>query len=158
MVDDITIHGNFHIVVTSIVAYYDEIANGTENLETRHLRIDASDTYMIYLFMVYFFDWTSLSPTPMWLLPSEVAVNTEAQFWNYTATCQQSQSIALMNKYYEVFVFRVNGSMLDLTLMYGYARHGNSDWYGYEGNRLRNLFPVGQMEAKENIVRADVSR
>ena len=130
MTDDITIQGRFHVLVTSLLEFYNENASGYENLKTRHLNIDASGTYIINLFMVYFFDWSSLTPTPMWIFPSEIAVNSTVQFWNYTATCEKSQSIALMKKYYEVFVFHVNGSFLDMTLMYGYGRHGNSDWYG----------------------------
>ncbi|MBD3191318.1 MAG: hypothetical protein GF308_11775 [Candidatus Heimdallarchaeota archaeon] len=130
MIDDTTIHGRFHIIITSVVDYYNETADGTENIENRHLRIDASDTYMIYLIMVYFFDWSGFTPTPMWIAPSDIAVNSTVQFWNYTSTCEKSQSINIMDKYYEVFVFYINGSLLDMTLMYGYARHGDSDWHG----------------------------
>ncbi|MFW9922331.1 MAG: hypothetical protein ACFFDW_03480 [Candidatus Thorarchaeota archaeon] len=130
MLDADEIHGFFHVEVISIIEYYNETASGSENLQTRHLNIDAKNTYVIYLFMVYFFDWTGLTPTPMWIFPEDVALSSSVRFWNYTAVCLESQSISIMDHYYEVFVFRASGTFLTMTLMYGFARNGESGYYG----------------------------
>ena len=131
MSDNNTITGSFHVEINAIIEYYNETAYGTEDIDNRNLTINKEGTYLIDLFMYYFFDWTgNISPTPMWIFPENIAVNESVQFWNYTITCLQSQSIPLMGKYYEVFVFRTKGSFLDMTLMYGFAKNGNSDWYG----------------------------
>lgn len=150
MLDENEIHGYFNVEVVSIIDFYNETASGSENIQTRHLNIDASHTYIINLFMVYFFDWSSLTPTPMWIFPHEIGLGNTVQFWNYTATCYESQPIGLMDKYFEVFVFRAEGDFLDMTLMYAYARHGDSDWYGlviYMSGSFLEPSLGGQMEA-----------
>lgn len=130
MEDNNTIHGIFQVEVVSIIEYYNETADGTENLENRHLVIHAEETYLIDLFMVHFFEWTSLTPTPMWILPHEIAIGANVYFWNYNSTCVQSQSIPFNDKFYEVFVFRTQGEELNMTLMYSYARHISGEWHG----------------------------
>ena len=131
MVNDTVIHGNFYVDVISVIEYYNECADGSENLVNRHLIINADGTYLIYLFMKYFFNWTGpIVPTPMWIQPDEIAIGASVQFWNYTVNCYESHSIALMEKYYEVFIFRVRGPWLDMTLMYSQASHGESGLYG----------------------------
>ncbi|NHJ47635.1 MAG: hypothetical protein FK733_07595 [Asgard group archaeon] len=132
MLNATTIFGSFHVEVLSLIAYYNETAIGTENINTRNLFIDADDTEIIYLFMVYFFEFNDgvTRATPMWIFPEDMQKNRSIEFWNYTATCDQSQSISILDHYYEVFVFRIFGSMLNMTMMYGYAKHGESDWYG----------------------------
>lgn len=126
------IQGSFHVDVITLLEYYNETAFGNENLNTRALYIDAGDTSIIQIFMVYFFEFIddTTKATPMWIFPNDLQVNKTISFWNYTATCSKSQSIAIMDKYYEVFVFRIFGAMVNMTLMYGYGRHGTSDWYG----------------------------
>ena len=160
MLDDTRIHGNFNVEVISIIEYYNESADGSEDLETRHLNIDAADTYIIDLFMVHFFSWEGITPTPMWIFPEDIKVNSTVKFWNYTTTCKTSHSIAFSDQYYEVFVFRTNGSLLDMTLMYGFARHGSSDWYGmlfymsgsfyepYIGSRMEATFKLAETNAE----------
>jgi len=131
MADESKIIGSFHVEINAIIEYYNETAYGTENIDNRNLTINQEGTYLINLFMFYFFDWSgNTTPTPMWIFPENIAVNETVQFWNYTSLCLESRSIPLMGKYYEVFVFRSKGSFLDMTLMYGFARHGNSGWYG----------------------------
>ena len=132
MINETLIYGLFHVEVTSIIKYYNESAIGIENLNTRHLQIDADDTYIIFLFMVYFFEWPEgvVTPTPVWVFPHDIHVNSSVKFWNYTTICSKSQSISIMDKYYEVFVFRQYGTILNMTLMFGYAKHNNSEWYG----------------------------
>jgi hypothetical protein len=128
-----TIYGSFHVDVISLVAYYNETAIGTENLNTRNLYIDAEDTEIIYLFMVYFFAFDENSVTkgtPMWIFPEDLQIGKTIDFWNYSSTCLQSQSIALFDYNYEVFVFRIYGDLVNMTLMYGKAQHGESGWYG----------------------------
>ncbi|NHJ41334.1 MAG: hypothetical protein FK731_14980 [Asgard group archaeon] len=126
------IRGSFHVDVLTLVEYYNETAFGNENLNTRALYIDAGDTSIIQIFMVYFFEFIddTTKATPMWVFPEDLQLNKTIAFWNYTAICSKSQSIAIMDKYYEVFVFRIYGSMVNMTLMYGYGKHGTSDWYG----------------------------
>ncbi|MBN1328082.1 MAG: hypothetical protein JXA54_01300 [Candidatus Heimdallarchaeota archaeon] len=132
MINESAIFGTFHVDVISLIEVYNETAVGSENLNTRHLYIDADNTYIIYIFMVYFFEWLDgiSTPTPMWIFPHDLHVNHTTRFWNYTATCLKSQSISIMDRYYEVFVYRTYGSYLNMTLMYGLARNGNSEWYG----------------------------
>ncbi|MHA1502392.1 MAG: hypothetical protein ACTSSB_11130 [Candidatus Heimdallarchaeota archaeon] len=131
MSDETTIIGSFHVEINAIIEYYNETAWGTEDINNRNLTINQEGTYLINLFMYYFFDWSSnVTPTPMWIFPENIAVNESVQFWNYTSTCLQSKSIPLMGKFYEVFVFRSKGTFLDMTLMYGFARHGDGEWYG----------------------------
>ncbi len=132
LINESAIFGTFHVDVISLIEVYNETAVGSENFNTRHLYIDADDTYIIYIFMVYFFEWLDgiATPTPMWVFPNEMQVNHTTRFWNYTATCSKSQSISIMDKYYEVFVYRTFGTLLNMTLMYGFARNGSSDWYG----------------------------
>lgn len=126
------IFGSFHIEVTSLLEFYNESADGSENLNTRHLYIDSSDTYMIYIFMEYFFIWVEgeVTPTPMWIFPQDLELNRSVKFWNYYGNCSQRQSISIMDKYHEVFVFRVKAIDLNMTLMYGKARNNSTDWYG----------------------------
>ncbi|MEA2071623.1 MAG: hypothetical protein U9O98_10085 [Asgard group archaeon] len=150
MVDSSTIHGTFHVLVESILDYYDERANGTENILNRELEINAMDTYIINLFMVSFFNFTGYSPSPLWILPNEIQVNATTQFWNYTATCEKTHSLNIMNNDYQVFEFRANGTAVELTLMYGFAKHGDSDWYGllfYLGGRFYEPYIGGYMNA-----------
>ncbi|HUU77798.1 MAG TPA: hypothetical protein VMX55_05590 [candidate division Zixibacteria bacterium] len=130
MVDETTIHGIFHVEVVSLIEYYNETADGTENLENRHLVIHAEKTYLIDLFMVHFFKWTSLTPTPMWILPQDIKIGANVHFWNYNSTCFDSQSITLNENFYEVFIYRTQGEELNMTLMYSYARHGLGEWHG----------------------------
>ncbi|HUT79693.1 MAG TPA: hypothetical protein VMZ29_00705 [Candidatus Bathyarchaeia archaeon] len=132
MINETAIFGSFHVDVISLIEVYNETALGSENLNTRHLYIDADDTYIIYLFMVHFFEWPEgiATPTPMWIFPQDLQADRSTRFWNYTATCSKSQSISIMDRYYEVFVYRTYGPSLNMTLMYGLARNGNSEWYG----------------------------
>jgi hypothetical protein len=131
MSDESTIVGSFHVEINAIIEYYNETAFGSENIENRNLTINQEGTYLINLFMYYFFDWTgNVTPTPMWIFPENIAINETVQFWNYATTCIESRSIPLMGQYYEVFVFRSKGSFLDMTLMYGFAKNGDSGWYG----------------------------
>jgi hypothetical protein len=128
MVNATVIHGFFHVMVSSIVQYYDELADGSESLTNRDLEIDASETYIIYTFMVYFFDWSDpVTPTPMWIFPEDMAINATVNFWNYTSICKKSDTIPLMGRYFEVFVFQYKGTSLEMTLMYGDANNGLSD-------------------------------
>ncbi|NHK31008.1 MAG: hypothetical protein FK730_06625 [Asgard group archaeon] len=126
------IRGSFHVDVVSLLEYYNETAEGNENLNTRALYIDAGDTSIIQIFMVFFFEFIddTTKATPMWVFPNDLQLNKTVQLWNYTATCSKSQSISIMDQYFEVFVFRLYGSLVNMTLMYGYGRHGSSDWYG----------------------------
>jgi len=132
MLNETAIYGRFRIEITSVIEFYNESAVGSENLNTRHLYIDSSNTYMIYLFMEYFFEWEPgvVTPTPMWVFPQDLEVNKTVKFWNYYGNCTKSQSILIMEKYYEVFVFRLSTPELNMTLMYGYARHHSTPWYG----------------------------
>jgi hypothetical protein len=133
MLNSSNIKGRFHVDVLSLLEYYNETAEGHENLNTRALYIDAGDTSIIQIFMVFFFEFNeedTTKATPMWVFPNDLQINKTIQFWNYTATCSKSQSIPIMDKYYEVFVFRIYGSMVNMTLMYGYGKHGSSDYYG----------------------------
>ncbi|NHJ85552.1 MAG: hypothetical protein FK734_08825 [Asgard group archaeon] len=129
-----TINGSLHIVVRSEGGElnYNEMAFGHENLTNRDLYINGEDTVIINIFMIYFFDWDqyNVTPTPMWIFPEEMQANKTIQFWNYTATTYRSNSIALMDHYYEVFVFHIHGNDIDMTLMYTYARNDDGNWYG----------------------------
>ncbi len=169
MLDSTSIHGFFDVEVISLIEYYNESADGSENLETRHLNIDASDTYIIDLFMVHFFSWEGITPTPMWVFPDDVKVNATVKFWNYTTTCKASHSVSFNDRNYEVFVFRTNGTLLDMTLMYGFGRHGESDWYGllfymsgsfyepYLGSRMEATFKLKETNV-ELIPLAELNR
>jgi hypothetical protein len=132
MYDENTITGDLYVELQSIIQYYNESADGWENLENRNLEIDASNTYLINLFMVYFFEWSEWTPTPLWIFPSEIAAGEVVQFWNYTLKCEKSESIGIMDKDYEIFAYKAeNDTYLDLTLMYGYASADrNSEKYG----------------------------
>ena len=134
MINESSIFGTFHVLVISDLGlfYYNETAVGSENLDTRHLYINAKDTYIINLFMVHFFEWPEgeVTPTPMWVFPSDLEVGKSTNFWNYTATCLRSESIHILDKYYEVFIYKSIGPYLNMTLLYGLARNQNSDWYG----------------------------
>ncbi|MHA1213016.1 MAG: hypothetical protein ACTSSH_11190 [Candidatus Heimdallarchaeota archaeon] len=134
MMNATAIYGSFHVEVISLIEVYNETADGNENLVNRHLNIDSSDTYIIYIFMEYFFEWVpgEVTPTPMWLLPEDLEVNQSVKFWNYYGNCSKSQSISIMDSYYEVFVYRIITGSLNMTLMYGQARHNqdSSEWHG----------------------------
>ncbi|MHA1630497.1 MAG: hypothetical protein ACTSXO_05765 [Candidatus Heimdallarchaeota archaeon] len=180
MLNETAIYGRFRIEITSVIEFYNESAVGSENLNTRHLYIDSSNTYMIYLFMEYFFDWIpgEVTPTPIWIFPQDMQVNKTVKFWNYYGNCSKSQSILIMEKYYEVFVFRLQTPELNMTLMYGFARHNLSSWYGmlfymsasfYEPNQGRmlhayfklvstnaELLPLGELN-KKNILSITLS-
>lgn len=159
MLDNSSIHGFFDVEVVSLIEYYNESADGSENLETRHLNIDATDTYIIDLFMVHFFSWEGITPTPMWIFPDDVKVNATVKFWNYTTTCKASHSISFNDKSYEVFIFRTNGTLLDMTLMYGFGRHGESDWYGllfYMSGSFYEPYLGSRMEATFKLTETNV--
>jgi len=159
MIDNSSIHGFFDVEVVSLIEYYNESADGSENLETRHLNIDATDTYIIDLFMVHFFSWEGITPTPMWIFPDDVKVNATVKFWNYTTTCKASHSISFNDKSYEVFIFRTNGTLLDMTLMYGFGRHGESDWYGllfYMSGSFYEPYLGSRMEATFKLTETNV--
>ena len=131
MTEESIIIGSFHVEINAIIEYYNETAYGSENIDNRNLTINQEGTYLINLFMFYFFDWSgNVTPTPMWVFPENIGLNKTAQFWNYTTTCIESHSIPLMGRYFEVFVYLSQGSYLDMTLMYGFAKNGDSGWYG----------------------------
>lgn len=131
MLDDTHIYGEFHVEVVSPLDFYNETTGGSEDLLTRHLDIATENTYIIWLFWDYFFDRTEeIIPTPMWVFPQDLAFNSTVKIQNYTSTTTRSESISILDKYYEVIMFRTFGSTLNMTLLYGYARHGSSDWYG----------------------------
>jgi hypothetical protein len=131
MLDETHIFGEFHVEVVSPVDFYNETTGGSEDLLTRHLDINTENTYIIWLFWEYFFDRSDeIIPTPMWVFPRDLEYNTTVKIQNYTSITTSSESISIMDKYYEVFVHRTYGSTLNMTLLYGYARHGTSDWYG----------------------------
>lgn len=131
MLDETHIFGEFHVEVVSPLDFYNETTGGSEDLITRHLDIATENTYIIWLFWDYFFDRTEeIVPTIMWVFPRDLVFNSTVKIQNYTSTTTRSESISILDKYYEVFVFRTYGSTLNMTLLYGYARHGRSDWYG----------------------------
>jgi len=131
MLDDTHIFGEFRVEVVSPLDFYNETTGGSEDLLTRHLDIATENTYIIWLFWDYFFDRTEeIIPTPMWVFPQDLVYNSTVKIQNYTSTTTRSESISIIEKYYEVIMFRTYGSTLNMTLLYGYARHGNSDWYG----------------------------
>ena len=131
MLDETHIFGEFHVEVVSPLDFYNETTGGSEDLITRHLDIATENTYIIWLFWDYFFDRTEeIVPTIMWVFPRDIVFNSTVKIQNYTSTTTRSESISILDKYYEVFVFRTYGSTLNMTLLYGYARHGSSDWYG----------------------------
>lgn len=131
MLDDTHIFGEFRVEVVSPLDFYNETTGGSEDLLTRHLDIATENTYIIWLFWDYFFDRTEeIIPTPMWVFPQDLVYNSTVKIQNYTSTTTRSESISIIEKYYEVIMFRTYGSSLNMTLLYGYARHGNSDWYG----------------------------
>ena len=131
MLDETHIFGEFHVEVVSPLDFYNETTGGSEDLITRHLDIATENTYIIWLFWDYFFDRTEeIVPTIMWVFPRDLVFNSTVKIQNYTTTTTRSESISILDKYYEVFVFRTYGSTLNMTLLYGYARHGRSDWYG----------------------------
>jgi hypothetical protein len=101
MLNASNIKGRFHVDVLSLLEYYNETAEGNENLNTRALYIDAGDTSIIQIFMVFFFEFIddTTKATPMWVFPNDLQVNKTIQLWNYTATCSKSQSIPIMDKY-----------------------------------------------------------
>ncbi|NHJ33422.1 MAG: hypothetical protein FK732_11220 [Asgard group archaeon] len=130
MLDETHIFGEFRVVVL-FPSFYNETTGGSEDLLTRHLDINTENTYIIWLFWDYFFDRTEeIVPTPMWVFPQSLEINSTTKIQNYTSTTTTSESISILDKYYEVFVYRTYGSALNMTLLYGYAMHGNSDWYG----------------------------
>ena len=51
MLNVTNIKGSFHVDVVSLLEYYNETAEGHENLNTRALYIDAGDTSIIQIFM-----------------------------------------------------------------------------------------------------------
>lgn len=131
MLDETHIFGEFHVEVVSPLDFYNETTGGSEDLLTRHLEINTENTYIIWLFWDYFFDRSDeIIPTFMWVFPQNLEFNSTVKIQNYTSTTTRSESISILGKYYEVFVFRTYGSTLNMTLLYGFARHGNSDWYG----------------------------
>ena len=131
MLDETHIFGEFHVEVVSPLDFYNETTGGSEDLVTRHLDIATENTYIIWLFWDYFFDRTEeIVPTIMWVFPQDLVYNSTVKIQNYTSTTTRSESISIIDKYYEVIMFRTFGSTLNMTLLYGYARHGNSDWYG----------------------------
>jgi len=131
MLDETRIFGEFRVEVISPIDFYNETTGGSEDLLTRHLDVDTENTYIIWLFWDYFFNRTEqVVPTPMWIFPSDCQINSTVRIQNYTSTTTRSESITILDSSYEVFIFRPYGSALNMTLLYGYARHGTSDWYG----------------------------
>lgn len=130
MLDETRIFGEFRVLVF-FPSFYNETTGGSEDLLTRHLDVNTDNTYIIWLFWDYFFNRTEqIVPTPMWIFPNDCKINATIGVQNYTSTTTRSEAITIMDKSYEVFVFKTFGSRFNMTLLYGYAMHGTSERYG----------------------------